>query len=155
MQEPVRSASVGVDAYARGMTQWRSDCGMFDTPCGLCWVLQLDHDTEVLGHEWLVPDSEAITDEEAQARVRTTVRERNGNYCAPLPPPAERRRIREAAGLTQDQVGDELHISRHTISKFERRAGWVDGRRLPGREPSDAVRVSYSELLRRLETLGG
>lgn len=72
----------------------------------------------------------------------------------PCLPPVERRRIREAAGWTQRQVADELFVSRHTVGRFERKAGWVDGRRLPGREPSGEVRVAYSELLRHLVSVG-
>jgi DNA-binding XRE family transcriptional regulator len=137
------------------MVEWLSSSGLFDDPCRLCGVLRLDHDAEVLGHEWQVPASETITDREVQARINTLMRERRGEYDAPLPSPAERRRIREAAGLTQAEVARKLHVSRHTISKFERRGGWVNGRRLPGREPSGATRVLYSELLRCLDTSRG
>jgi hypothetical protein len=84
---------------------------------------------------------------------RTLDRERRGDYEAPLPPPVERRRIREAAGWTQQQVADELHISRHTVGRFERKAGLMNGQRLPGREPSGDVRVAYSELLVELLNL--
>jgi len=123
---------------------------MFNDPCGLCRVLRLDHDDELMGHGWRASASETITDQEFQARIRTLERERRGEYAAPLPPPAERRRIREAAGWTQQEVADELCVSRHTVAKFERRAGWLNGRRLQGREPSGDVRASYSELLKRL-----
>jgi DNA-binding transcriptional regulator YiaG len=105
-----------------------------------------------MGHEWRASAFETITDEEVQARINTLMRELDGAYDAPLPPPAERRRLRKVAGLTQGEVADKLHLSRHTISKFERRSGWINGQRLPGREPSGAVRVAYSELLLRLET---
>ena len=127
---------------------------MWNDPCGLCRVHRLDHDAEVMGQEWRASASEAITDEEAQARINTLMRELRGDYDAPLPPPSERRRIRDAVGWTQSEVADELHVSRHTVSKFERRAGWLDDQHRPGREPSGEVRVAYSELLRRLDTSG-
>ena len=82
--------------------------------------------------------------------AKTLDRERRGDYDAPLPPPAERRRIREAAGWTQQQVADELHVSRDLIYRFERKAGLIHGRRMSGREPSREVRVAYSALLKRL-----
>ena len=127
---------------------------MYDSPCCVCRVPRLDHDAEVQGQEWLAPDSEAITDEDAQARIRTFAREWSGDYASPLPRPAERRRIRVEAGWTQHQVADELHGSRHTVARFERIAGWRNGVRLPGREPSAETRVLYSKLLRRLDALG-
>ena len=132
------------------MVEWLSSSGLFNDPCGLCGVLRLDHDAEVLGHEWRAPESEAITDQETQARINTLMRELDGAYDAPLPPPSERRRIREAAGRTQQQIADELHVSRHTVGRFERPAGWVGSQRLPGREPTGAVRAAYSALLKRL-----
>jgi uncharacterized protein YjcR len=49
-------------------------------------------------------------------------------------------------------VAEEVGVSRATIHKFEKRAGWFhNGERLPGREPSGQVRERYSALLRRLE----
>jgi hypothetical protein len=142
--------SVGVDAYARGMIEWRSDSGMFNDPCGACGLLRFDHDDDVMGHGWHASASEGITEPEMQARIRAFERERRGEYDAPLPPPAERRHIRETAGWSQERVADELHLSRHTVMRFERLAGWRRGQRLPGREPSGDVRVAYSALLKRL-----
>jgi DNA-binding transcriptional regulator YiaG len=132
------------------MVEWLTSSGLFNDPCDLCRVLRLDHDDELMGHGWHASDSETITEPELQARIRTLMRELRGEYDAPLPPPAERRRIREAAGWTQQHVADELHLSRHTVAKFERRAGWRNGTRLQGREPSGDVRIAYSELLKRL-----
>jgi DNA-binding transcriptional regulator YiaG len=146
--------SVGVVSYASLMVEWLTTSGLFNDPCGLCRVLRLDHDDEMLGHPWEVSASETITDQESQARINTFMRELRGEYDAPLPPPAERRRIREAAGLTQEEIADRLYVSRHTVAKFERRAGWVNGTRLQGREPSGDVRSSYSDLLKRLVLLG-
>ena len=155
MQEPVRSESVGPVVYDSRMVEWLTSSGLFNDPCGLCRVLRLDHDAEVLGHEWRASASETISDQETQARINTMMRELDGEYDAPLPPPSERRRIREAAGLTQAKLARKLHVSRHTVGRFERRAGWSKGKRLAGREPSGAVRIAYSELLRRLDTPGG
>jgi hypothetical protein len=129
------------------MAEWLTSSGLFDDPCGLCGTLRLDHADETMGHEWRAPASETISKAEIQARIRTFERERRGEYSAPLPRAVERRRIRQVARWTQQQVADELHLSRHTIGRFERRAGWLNGRRLQGREPSGCVRADYSELL--------
>ncbi|MEV6838888.1 sigma factor-like helix-turn-helix DNA-binding protein [Streptomyces sp. NPDC051133] len=43
----------------------------------------------------------------------------------PLPPPKERRRLREAASLTQAQLADRLGVSRATMR------AWESGRRVP------------------------
>ncbi|GAA2330513.1 hypothetical protein Scani_33800 [Streptomyces caniferus] len=42
-----------------------------------------------------------------------------------LPPPAERKRLREAAGLTQQDVATALHTKRETVN------GWETGRTTP------------------------
>jgi hypothetical protein len=130
--------------------EWLSSSGLWNVPCGLCRVLRLDHDDDAMGHEWRGSASETITKPESQARVNTLMRELRGEYDAPLPPPTERRRIRRAAEWSQQQAADELHLSRHALAKFERRAGWVNGTRLQGREPTGQVRADYSELLMRL-----
>jgi DNA-binding XRE family transcriptional regulator len=148
---PVLPESVGSDAYADTVTiQWRSDSGLFNDSCDLCRVPRLEHDDDAMGHEWESVPLPTMTEQEVQARIRTLMRERRGDYDAPLPPPVERRRIREAAGWTQEQVAKELHASRHTISRFEKKAGLVNGRRASGREPSGELRVAYSALLKRL-----
>jgi hypothetical protein len=134
--------------------EWLSSSGLWNVPCGLCRVLRLDHDDESMGHGWHASDSETITDQESQARINTLMRELRGEYDAPLPPPTERGRIRRAAGWSQQQAADELHLSRHALAKFERQAGWLNGTRLQGREPSGDVRSSYSDLLKRLVLLG-
>ena len=154
-RNPVQSESFGPAVYDSRMVEWLTSSGLFNDPCGLCRVLRLDHDAEAMGHEWRASAFETITDQEAQARIRTFERERRGDYDAPLPPPAERRLIRETVGWTQQQVADRLHVSRHTISKFERRAGWVRGERLGGREPVGKVRDAYSALLKRLVAKAG
>ena len=83
----------------------------------------------------------------------------NGGYDASLPSPKERKRIREAAGITQqdladalaDQLDDRLNVERTLISRWETPAGYVNGRRLNGREPVGELREQYSDLLRDLE----
>ncbi|WP_406445185.1 helix-turn-helix domain-containing protein [Streptomyces sp. NBC_00631] len=63
--------------------------------------------------------------------------------AVPLPPPAERRRLRVEHGLTQGQVADALHVRRPTVSDWE--AGRAEPRR-PERE-------AYADLLRKLAEL--
>ena len=110
------------------MVEWRSGSGMFDDPCSECGVVRSSHNDQMAGHEWQASDhlvlieeednALGMTEAEVNARVRTAGRERRGLYDARLPPPAERRRIREEAGWTQQQVADVLKVSRHTISSF-------------------------------------
>ncbi|MFD0267585.1 telomere-associated protein Tap [Streptomyces sp. NPDC127106] len=58
----------------------------------------------------------------------------------PLPPPAERKRLREAAGLSQDQIAVALQTRRETVS------GWEAGRT----EPRPPKRAAYARLLEGL-----
>ncbi|MEU6545522.1 helix-turn-helix domain-containing protein [Streptomyces sp. NPDC046859] len=59
----------------------------------------------------------------------------------PLPPPTERRRLREAGSLTQAQVAERVGVSRRTVR------AWETDRAVPrGREGE-----AYLELLRSLE----
>ncbi|WP_333764966.1 helix-turn-helix transcriptional regulator, partial [Streptomyces sp. IBSBF 2390] len=57
-----------------------------------------------------------------------------------LPPIAERRRLREAAGLTQTQVAAALGTRRETV------ASWESGRN----EPRPPQRAAYARLLEKL-----
>ncbi|PKW00374.1 DNA-binding transcriptional regulator, XRE-family HTH domain [Streptomyces sp. 1222.5] len=57
-----------------------------------------------------------------------------------LPPVAERKRLREAAGLTQTQVGAALGTRRETV------ASWESGRN----EPRPPQRAAYARLLEKL-----
>lgn len=60
--------------------------------------------------------------------------------AAPLPPPNERRRLREAGSLTQDQVADRVGVTRETVR------AWENGRTAPrGRR-----REAYAQLLSSL-----
>jgi DNA-binding XRE family transcriptional regulator len=150
---PVLPESDGVAPYALLIVEWLSSSGMFNDPCRECGVLRFDHDDDAMGHEWIYETS-VIHDQQLLMTIGKTLdRERRGDYDAPLPPPAERRRVREAAGWTQQEVADELHVSRHTVGRFEKKAGLVNGRRMSGREPSREVRVAYSTLLKHLQAL--
>ena len=59
---------------------------------------------------------------------------------AELPEPAERRRIREAAGITGFALAAEIGVAPGTVY------GWETGR-----EPSGPLRTLYAAALRRLE----
>ena len=87
-----------------------------------------------------------------QRWVRLMTRAKRGYYDTALPSPEDRKRIREAAGLTQADVADALHVSRDLISKFEQFYGWTPAGRLPGREPYGQIRYKYGHLLRQLES---
>ena len=100
-------------------------------------------------------DSDRLSPSAINALVRRNTRIREGDYSVQLPPPEERRRIREAAGWTQEDLGDELDVSRYVIYRFEKLSGYrIGGERLQGREPSGGIRERYAALLRRLEREG-
>ncbi|MGP3691738.1 telomere-associated protein Tap [Streptomyces sp. IBSNAI002] len=61
----------------------------------------------------------------------------------PLPHPDERKRLREAAGLSQDQIAKALFVRRETVTS------WETGRTAP-RPPK---RAAYARLLEGLSTL--
>ncbi|WP_322872278.1 telomere-associated protein Tap [Streptomyces goshikiensis] len=62
---------------------------------------------------------------------------------SPLPPPAERKRLRAAHGLTIDEVATALKVRRATVS------GWESGKT----EPRPPEREAYARLLRQLAEL--
>ncbi|MGC0344369.1 telomere-associated protein Tap [Streptomyces sp. SLBN-8D4] len=62
---------------------------------------------------------------------------------SPLPPPAERRRLRQAHALTLDEVAAALHVRRATVG------GWESGRT----EPRPPEREAYARLLQQLAKL--
>ncbi|MFJ9105462.1 telomere-associated protein Tap [Streptomyces sp. NPDC102405] len=62
---------------------------------------------------------------------------------APLPPPAERKRLRTAHGLTLDEVAAALDVRRATVS------GWESGKT----EPRPPERDAYARLLSKLGEL--
>lgn len=61
-----------------------------------------------------------------------------------LPSPAMRRAIREAAGASQEDVGQAVGVHRETVSRWERGL----------RRPRGEQLVSYVELLDRLRENG-
>lgn len=64
---------------------------------------------------------------------------------SPLPPPKERKRLREAHGLTLDEVADALGVRRATVS------GWESStNKTVARGP---VREAYARLLDQLAKL--
>jgi len=62
---------------------------------------------------------------------------------SPLPPPAERRRLRQAHGLTLDEVAAVLKVRRATVG------GWEAGKT----EPRPPERDAYARLLDKLAEL--
>ncbi|WP_327398690.1 helix-turn-helix domain-containing protein [Streptomyces sp. NBC_01288] len=62
---------------------------------------------------------------------------------SPLPPPAERKRLRQAHGLTLDEVAAALQVRRATVS------GWEAGKT----EPRPPERDAYARLLKQLAQL--
>ncbi|MET4921732.1 helix-turn-helix transcriptional regulator [Streptomyces sp. PSRA5] len=62
---------------------------------------------------------------------------------SPLPPPAERKRLRQAHGLTLDEVAAALHVRRATVS------GWEAGKT----EPRPPERDAYARMLKQLAQL--
>ncbi|MER6052658.1 helix-turn-helix transcriptional regulator [Streptomyces sp. NPDC001793] len=61
----------------------------------------------------------------------------------PLPPPAERKRLRQAHGLTLDEVAAALQVRRATVS------GWEAGKT----EPRPPERDAYARMLKQLAQL--
>ncbi len=62
-----------------------------------------------------------------------------------LPAPAVARAIRQAAGVTQQQVADELGVNRVTVARYE----------LGERSPRSELRLRYVELLETLREATG
>ncbi|MGJ7874660.1 telomere-associated protein Tap [Streptomyces rochei] len=62
---------------------------------------------------------------------------------SPLPPPAERRRLRQAHALTLDEVASALGVRRATVG------GWESGKS----EPRPPEREAYARLLKQLAAL--
>lgn len=62
---------------------------------------------------------------------------------SPLPPPAERKRLRQAHGLTLDEVATALQVRRATVG------GWEAGRT----EPRPPERDAYARMLKQLAQL--
>jgi DNA-binding transcriptional regulator YiaG len=62
-----------------------------------------------------------------------------------LPPPAVAKAIRDAAGVTQQELADELNVNRVTVARWE----------LGERVPRGAMRLAYTELLEELREVAG
>jgi transcriptional regulator with XRE-family HTH domain len=62
-----------------------------------------------------------------------------------LPPPAVARAIRDAAGVSQQQLADELGVNRVTIARWE----------LGTRTPGGQLRLRYFDLLEQLREITG
>ena len=91
----------------------------------------------------------------ADHRIREHTKHDSGAYDPPLPPPAERRRIRKAAGLAQIDIAGLLGVGEDLVYRWEKPVGYDEnGNRLPGREPIGRVRRAYAMLLEMAERHG-
>ncbi|MGD2044413.1 MAG: helix-turn-helix transcriptional regulator [Acidimicrobiia bacterium] len=112
--------------------EWRSESWMFNDPCEVCGVRRLDHEPSRIRHYYrspaLPPDAfyecdlwGIVHDSTAGTVERAITRhfDRDAKYTAPLPSPEHRKHIRERAGLTQEDVADELCVSRWTVKMGE------------------------------------
>ena len=122
-------------------------------PCVVCGRTIGDHGG--LTHRLQLPDgaNERLTDQEWRRYLSFVRRYEKGELDPPLPAPRERKRLRKAAGLSQEDIGDLIGVSRHQMIRFERRAGCFTGRRLAGREPVGEARRAYAKVLRNSEAL--
>jgi DNA-binding transcriptional regulator YiaG len=147
------------------LMEWRSESWMFNDPCVSCGVRRLDHPPSQIPHYYQSPalPSEAfyecdlwgiVHDSTAGTVERAITRhfDRDARYTAPLPSPEHRKHIRERAGLTQEDLADELCVTRWTVTRWEKPAGYRNGKRMAGREPVGELRKNYSELLRALSS---
>jgi len=122
--------------------------------CAICGTQWSDHETVDDHHHRLSQaDLGRLTGTEMDALIRLTTRHNKGLLAPRLPSPRERQEIRLAAGVTQQQVADALMVSRHTVAKWEKAAGYLYGQRLAGREPVGDLRREYGRVLRNLQAL--
>ena len=100
--------------------------------------------------------SRRLTDRQLSFLVRrNTKRFAQDGFDPPLPPPAERRRIRQEAGLAQIDVAGLLGVGEDLVYRWEKPVGYNDhGSRLPGREPTGEARCGYTILLEMAERHG-
>ena len=116
--------------------------------CGEPWI---GHGNRQ-GHRHESPyEFDEMTDVQVNHRLRLGTFFRKGLLSPKLPLPADRRRIRESAGYTQQDVGEALMVSAHAVGRWERVAGYLGDRRLPGREPTGEIRGKYARLLNLLQ----
>jgi ribosome-binding protein aMBF1 (putative translation factor) len=97
---------------------------------------------------------EKIESRLSEHRIREHTKQDSGAHDPPLPDPAERRRIREAAGLTQRDVAAELGVHQSLISYWEKAGplGYNErGEHFPKREPIGERRRQYAALLKMME----
>jgi hypothetical protein len=125
-----------------------------ELPCDLCGRVRTDH-VEDMEHAFGLSreDVARLTRTEIRSFVRWSTKVREGEYEPELPSPAERRRIRLAAGFTQEDVGDMLEVSHDLVYRWEKPAGYLGGRRLPGREPTGERRRAYAQLLENMKQI--
>ena len=118
-----------------------------DVPCGSCGRTRHNHAgiESQLGHTWIPPEDLARYDLTEMRLYSYQAREVRGNYDAPLPPPSERREIRECAELTQGELGEEISVNRQSVGQYER-PPLSPG----GREPVGETRWAYARYLRKL-----
>ena len=142
--------------------EWRSESWMFHDPCEVCGVRRLDHEPSQIRHRYQSPalPPEAFDESEfldilndstggtvERSIMRHGEREANSRYFAPLPSPEDRKRIRERAGLTQQDLADELFVSRWTVARWEKPSGI---RRRAGMTERRSELVSTRESVKRL-----
>ena len=108
------------------------------TSCAEC-PRTLDEHSVVTSHRWRLSDTDRseLTSREYAELIRLRHQSRN---TTPLPPPAERMEIRVQAGLTQEDIGDDLGVSRWAVHRWEKAGP-------NGREPRGDVRTKYATLL--------
>ena len=123
------------DKYPDG---WQSGCWIGAIRCEECGQPWREHpdfrpsgDSHSSPHRFLCPDTGASF----QSLMVSLFRERSGAYDAPLPPPSERRTIREAARLSQEDVAERIGVSRSAMRLYERPAGYRNRRRLVQTSP--------------------
>jgi len=129
---PRPSGNPHVDVDHSGQTPWRAYAGAVtgtgspDRRTWQIWPVRDDHED----------------DAEIHARVDALLTDLTARRM-PLPLPAERRRLRQAAGLTSEQVADVLQCEGRDIEAWE--AG--------SREPLGTRRAGYARLLDGLTVL--
>ena len=116
--------------------------------CAVSWAEHWEADHRFVFAS--IEDVGRVADRELNASIRRGSRRRRGLLDPPLPAPAERKRIREAAGFTQADVARVLHVTPYAVYRWEKPSGYRDGERLPGREPAGELRRAYSEVLARM-----
>ena len=100
-------------------------------------------------------DASSLSEQQWRVWMRMSTKFWAGGFDPPLPPPAERRRLRKAAGLAQIDIAGMLHVGEDIVYRWEKPVGYDErGNRLPGREPVGSVRRAYAMLLEMAEQYG-